>query len=129
VKDPRFDTVAHRLQNRAVLEPLIEAVTSTQPRAHWLAKCEAAGVPAGPIYSVPEALDDVHARARHMVQEMPHPKVGRVRGLGNPVKMSVTPARLDHVAPALGQDTDAILRELGLADAEITALRAQKVVA
>src|SRR6266850_1368735 len=129
VKDEHFDTVAHRLQNRALLEPLIEAVTGTQPRAHWLVRCEAAGVPAGPIYSVPEALDDVHARSRHMVQEMPHPKIGPVRGLGNPVKMSVPPARLDHIAPALGQDTDAILRELGLADAEITALRAQKVIA
>jgi formyl-CoA transferase len=129
VKDPRFDNVANRLQHRAALESLIEAVTIRHPRAHWLAKCEEAGVPAGPIYSVPEALDDAHARSRHMVQEMPHPKIGRVRGLGNPVKMSVTPARLDHVAPALGQDTDAILRELGLADAEITALRAQKVVA
>jgi formyl-CoA transferase len=43
--------------------------------------------------------------------------------------MSVTPARLDNVAPALGQDTDAILRELGLADTEIAALRAAKVVA
>src|SRR6185295_996748 len=83
VKCPRFDTVAHRLQNRAVLEPLIEAVTSTEPRAHWLAKCEAAGLPAGPIYSVPEALADAHARSRHMVQEMPHPKIGRVPGLGN----------------------------------------------
>jgi len=64
-----------------------------------------------------------------MVQELPHPKVGRVQGLGNPVKMSVTPARLGNIAPALGQDTDAILRELGLADTEIAALRAAKVVA
>ena len=129
VKDQRFDTVAHRLQNRAVLEPLIEAVTTKQPRAHWLAKCEAAGVPAGPIYSVPEALDDAHARARHMVQELPHAKVGRVQGLGNPVKMSETPARLDKVAPALGEDTDAILGELGFGQAEIATLRAAKVVA
>ena len=91
VRDPRFDTVAHRLQNRAVLEPLVEAVTVTQPRAHWLAKCEEAGVPAGPIYSVPEALDDPHARARGMVQELTHPQAGRVKGLGNPVKMSATP--------------------------------------
>jgi len=81
VKDPRFDNVANRLQHRAALESLIEAVTIRHPRAHWLAKCEEAGVPAGPIYSVPEALDDAHARSRHMVQEMPHPKIGRVRGL------------------------------------------------
>jgi formyl-CoA transferase len=129
VSDPRFDSVAHRLQNRAVLEPLIEAVTIGHPRAHWLAKCEAAGVPAGPIYSVPEALDDPHARARGMVQELPHPKLGRVKGLGNPVKMSRTPPVMAKVAPALGEDTEAILRELGLAEAEIARLRADQVVA
>ncbi|MET0485416.1 MAG: CoA transferase, partial [Candidatus Rokuibacteriota bacterium] len=68
-------------------------------------------------------------RARHMVQELPHPKVGRVQGLGNPVKMSATPARLDKVAPALGEDTDAILGELGFGQAEIATLRASRVVA
>jgi formyl-CoA transferase len=129
VGDPRFDTVAHRLENRAQLESLIETATVTQPRAHWLARCEAAGVPAGPIYTVPEALDDPHARARGMVQELMHPQAGRVKGLGNPVKMSVTPPVLGKAAPALGEDTDAILRELGLADGEIAALRDARVVA
>jgi crotonobetainyl-CoA:carnitine CoA-transferase CaiB-like acyl-CoA transferase len=108
---------------------LIEAVTIHQPRAHWLARCEEAGVPAGPIYSVPEALDDAHARARGMVQELPHPTAGRVKGLGNPVKMSLTPPVMAKVAPALGEDTDAILRELGLDDGEIATLRTEKVIA
>ena len=129
VSDPRFDNVAHRLENRAALEPLIEAVTIGHPRAHWLTTCEAAGVPAGPIYTVPEALDDPHARARGMVQELTHPKLGRVKGLGNPVKMSRTPPVMAKVAPALGEDTEAILRELGLAEAEIATLRADRVVA
>jgi formyl-CoA transferase len=129
VGDPRFASVAQRLKHRAALETLIEAVTVKHPRAHWLAKCEEAGVPAGPISSVPEALDDPHARARGMVQELPHPRVGRVKGLGNPVKMSRTPPVMARAAPALGEDTDAILRELGLGGAEIAALRADKVIA
>jgi crotonobetainyl-CoA:carnitine CoA-transferase CaiB-like acyl-CoA transferase len=128
VGDPRFASVALRLQNRAALEPLIEAVTAQHPRAHWLARCEAAGVPAGPIYSVPEALDDAHARARGMVQELTHPQAGVVKGLGNPVKMSRTPPRMARAAPAPGADTDAILRELGLGAGEIATLRAEGVV-
>jgi formyl-CoA transferase len=129
VQDPRFDSVARRLENRVVLEPLIEMVTAQQPRAHWLARCEEAGVPAGPIYSVPEALDNIHANARGMVQELPHPTLGRVKALGNPVKMSATPPVMASAGPALGEDTDAILGELGLGATEIAALRARKVTA
>jgi formyl-CoA transferase len=129
VGDPRFASVALRLEHRVELEALIEAVTVTQPRAHWLARCEAAGVPAGPIYSVPEALADPHAQARGMVQGLVHPQAGRVPALGNPVKMSRTPPVLERAAPTLGQDTDAILREAGLAEDEIAALRRDRVVA
>jgi crotonobetainyl-CoA:carnitine CoA-transferase CaiB-like acyl-CoA transferase len=128
IADPRFDTVGHRLKNRAALEALVEAVTAGRPRAHWLAKCEEAGIPAGPIYTVPEAHADVHARARGMVQELPHPQIGRVKTLGNPVKMSATPPQLRKAAPMLGADTDAILQEAGYGGAEIAALRAAKVV-
>jgi formyl-CoA transferase len=128
IDDPRFRSVADRVRHRAELEPLIERVTSTQPRAHWLRECEAAGIPAGPISTVPEALADPHARARGMVQELPHGELGTVKTLGNPVKMSSTPPRLRTAAPALGADTGAILRELGYADAEIEALRARRVV-
>jgi crotonobetainyl-CoA:carnitine CoA-transferase CaiB-like acyl-CoA transferase len=129
VTDLRFDTVARRLQHRTELEALVEAVTVREPRAHWLGRCEAAGVPAGPINTVPEALADPHVRARGMVQELTHPEAGHVKVLGNPVKMSATPPVMARAAPTLGQDTDAILRELGLAAGDIARLRAERVVA
>jgi crotonobetainyl-CoA:carnitine CoA-transferase CaiB-like acyl-CoA transferase len=128
IKDSRFDSVPNRLRNRAALERLIEAITSKEPRAHWLAKCEEAGIPAGPIHTVPEALADPHAQARGMVQELRHPQLGPVKALGNPVKMSVTPPRLRTAAPAPGADTDAILHELGYAASDIAALRTARVV-
>jgi len=129
LQDPRFAKPAARLANRAALEKLIEAVTAKQTRAHWLAQLEAAGIPAGPIYSVPEALADPQAVARGMTQEYDHPVAGRVKALGNPVKLSRTPARPAAPAPALGQDNAAILAELGYSAQEIGQLQANRVVA
>jgi formyl-CoA transferase len=128
VTDPRFDTTTKRVTRRVELQALIEAVTVREPRAHWLAACEAAGVPAGPISSVPEALADAHVRARGMVQELAHPQVGPVKTLGNPVKLSRSPVTMRRAAPRLGEDTDAVLGELGYDTAAIDALRRAGVV-
>jgi formyl-CoA transferase len=128
VDDPRFADMAGRLRHRPALVEEIEKVTRRRPRAHWLARCEAAGVPAGPIYTVPEAHADPHARARGMVQEMPYPPLGRVRTLGNPVKLSRTPPRLRAAAPQPGEHTDTVLGEAGFGAAEIARLRAAGVV-
>jgi formyl-CoA transferase len=128
VHDARFETVALRVQHRPALQEEIERATVRETRAHWLERCEAAGIPAGPIYTVPEALADPHTLARGMVQELAHPTLGAVKALGHPVKMSVTPPRLRTAAPALGADADAILRELGYADADIAALREGRII-
>ena len=77
---------------------------------------------------MPEALDDPHARARGMVQEYEHPQVGRVKSLGNPVKLSRTPAATRKAAPVLGEDTDAVLGELGYGPDDIARLRAEAVI-
>jgi crotonobetainyl-CoA:carnitine CoA-transferase CaiB-like acyl-CoA transferase len=114
IEDPRFATVGDRVKNQPELEGVIEQVTVKRARAHWLGQCEEAGIPAGPIYSVPEALADPHALARGMVQEYDYPGAGRVKALGNPVKLSRSPARLRKGAPRLGEDNDAVLGELGL---------------
>ncbi len=127
-EDPRFKGVGDRVKHRAALEKEIEVATSKETRAHWLAKCEAAGIPAGPIYSIPEAQADPHAQARGMVQELTHPQAGRVKALGNPVKLSRSPATLRSAAPLLGADTDAVLAGIGLSLLEIDALRARKVL-
>ena len=123
VEDARFLTVGDRVARQRELEREIETVTVRETRAFWLAKCEEAGIPAGPIYSVPEALADPHAVARGMVQEYDYPGAGRVKALGNPVKLSRSPARLAKGAPRLGEDNAALANELGLGAAEGAALR------
>lgn len=126
--DSRFVTVTGRLEHRAELQELIEQVTGKEPRHDWLARCEAAGIPAGPIYSVPEALSDPHGQARGMVQEVDHPVAGPVKALGNPVKLSASPATLCKAAPLLGEDTEPILAELGHDTAAIARLRERGVL-
>ena len=126
--DPRFADVGARVRNRPALGREIESVTATKPRSYWLERCEAAGIPAGPIYSVPEALTDAHAVARGMAKEVDHPEAGRVKTLGNPVKMSATPPTMRSAAPPLGHDNTAILTELGYGDTEIRELAREGVI-
>ncbi len=127
-RDPRFAERKGRLANRAALIDEIEATTSEEARAHWLARIDAAGVPCGPINTYPEALADPHALARQMVVDLVHPGAGPIKALGVPVKLSETPGAVDRPSPLVGEHTADLLRELGYdADAQ-RALRAAGVV-
>jgi len=121
-RDPAFGSDTARVRNRVALIEKIEAITVERPRADWLARFEANGLPCGPINSYAEAFADPQIRAREMVVEVDHPTLGRLRTLGAPVKMSETPAVVDRRAPLLGEHTHEVLRELGYTDEEITAV-------
>jgi len=128
VDDPRFTTPTLRVQHRQALEDLLQPRFLTAPTAVWLEKLEAVGVPAGPILTYDQVLADPHVRAREMVVEVEHPRAGRTRVLGVPVKLSKTPGTVRRPAPTLGQHTDEILGELGHDAAAIHDLRARGVV-
>ena len=102
------DRVNHALE----LQSLIEEVLLPQDACHWVAKLEAFGVPGGPINSYDQALSDPHFVARRMIEEVEHPKAGRVRTLGIPAKLSETPGRIRSAAPMLGQHTAEVLKDL-----------------
>ena len=85
-------------------------------------------MPSGPIASYAEALADPHALARGMVVDLVHPKAGPIKALGVPLKLSDTPGAVDRPAPLLGQDTAAILAELGYGAEEQRALAARGVI-
>ena len=121
-EDPRFIDNAGRMQN---LSPLIEILTNSfkqHDTAQWLARLEAAGVPAGPVLSIGDMLRDPQVRAREMVLEVDHSRLGRTKTLGSPVKFSTTPTSVRRGAPLLGEHTREILDEYGYSQSEIDAL-------
>jgi crotonobetainyl-CoA:carnitine CoA-transferase CaiB-like acyl-CoA transferase len=94
-----------------------------------LAALDAAGVPCGPINSIAQVASDPQTLARDMVVELDHPRAGRTRALGLPVKLSATPGGVRRPAPTFAQHTREVLGEFGFSSAEIDDLYAAKAVA
>jgi formyl-CoA transferase len=120
--DPRFVDNTVRVKHRAALAHLIESETIEHPSAEIIARLEAADIPCGPINTYDQVFVDPQIIARQMVVETEHPTLGRMRTLGSPVKMSLTPVTLGRPAPLLGQHSVEVLREAGYADHEIEAI-------
>ncbi|HET9580415.1 MAG TPA: CoA transferase [Usitatibacter sp.] len=120
--DPRYLTNDDRMQNLPALVDAMNAVVQTGTRAEWQARFDEAGVPAGPVNSIGEALTQPQVLAREMVVEVEHPKIGRVKTLGCPIKFSRTPSKVAGPPPLLGEHTREILKTVGYGDAEIDAM-------
>ncbi len=128
LQDPRFNPLASRLENVDELEREIESVFATQRTAHWVEKLDAAGVPGGPVYTYDQILADPHIEARKMVVEIDHPKIGRMKTLGIPVKSTGELLAIRNAAPWLGQHSADVLKEIGYGESEIAALYAEGVL-
>ena len=129
LEDPRFASNSERMKNLDALVPLMNERIGKRKLAELLAALEAAGVPCGPINSIADLASDPQALAREMVVELEHPRAGRTRALGLPVKLSATPGGVRRPAPTFGQHTREVLGEFGFSVAEIDDLYAAKAVA
>ena len=128
-QDPQFATNAERIANRERLDCSIGLRTREHPADSWIAGMRAAGIPCARINTVAQALSDEQTEARGMVVPMSHEGYGDFRPLGCPVTLSETPATYRKSPPRLGEHGDEVLRgELGLDDAAIARLRADRVV-
>lgn len=127
--DARYATNADRVRHREQLVPHLAAMIAAQPVAWWLERLEAAGVPAGPIRSIAEALADPQVAARGLRLNLPHPLAGSVPLLGLPIRLSDAPPTYERAPPLLGADTEAVLREwLGLDEVRLAELRTAGVI-
>jgi crotonobetainyl-CoA:carnitine CoA-transferase CaiB-like acyl-CoA transferase len=122
--DARFATIALRLANRAALQDELEHTFRLLPKDHWVQALLAAGIPAGPILTYPEAFDSEHGRARRMRMELSHPVEGTAPCIGFPVKLRGTPQQVRRHPPLLGEHTQEVLGELGFDEAARAALAA-----
>jgi crotonobetainyl-CoA:carnitine CoA-transferase CaiB-like acyl-CoA transferase len=126
--DPRFADLASRLQNIDALEQEIEQVLTQHSTEHWVGKLDEAGVPGGPVLTYEQALANPHVRARHMVEEIDHPVIGRMKAMGMPVKTTGELQSIRTPAPWLGQHSSEILHKLGMSAGEIEELYRNKVI-
>jgi len=127
--DPRFANNNARVANRSALRQVLDAAFKARDADEWLAEFRQAGLPCGPINTIPEVFVHPQAKARDLAIEAEHPSAGRVRFPGFPYKLSETPAEVRLPPPMLGQHTEEVLSEvLGYSPEDVAVLREQRVI-
>jgi crotonobetainyl-CoA:carnitine CoA-transferase CaiB-like acyl-CoA transferase len=113
---------------RAEIKDYFTKAFKTKSRDEWFRILSETDICAGPVYSLREALDDPHNRARGMLIEVEHPTLGKIPHLGIGTKLSDTPGQVRSTAPLPGQHTDEVLSSIGYDQAAVTALRERGIV-
>lgn len=126
--DPRFATNAKRVENREAVVKIISDLIATKTGEEWLKIITDAGVPCGPIYTLDKIFADPQVLHREMMVELKHPKAGKIKVTGNPVKLSDTPGEIKTSPPTLGQHTEEILTQLGYNRQDVDKMRQEKAL-
>ena len=126
--DPDYATFAARLKNRERITAELDAVLMTATTEEWMSRLRGK-VPIAPVYDVRQALDNPFVAEQQLVLDFEHAEHGNIRGVASPVRVDGGDTHPRKAAPRLGEDTDALLEELGYAPHAIGALREQAAVA
>jgi crotonobetainyl-CoA:carnitine CoA-transferase CaiB-like acyl-CoA transferase len=129
--DPRYQDLPGRLAHRRELEAQIGELTRNHAVADLVERLNKAGVPCGPVYDIGQAFEDAQARHLRMTRPAPHATLGDLQLLRSPINLSAFPhpESFDRAAPDAGEDTDAVLRDLGYSDDAVAAMRRDGAVA
>jgi crotonobetainyl-CoA:carnitine CoA-transferase CaiB-like acyl-CoA transferase len=127
--DPRFVSNGKRVENRAELTRLLQAIFFAKTTHQWVELLEAAGVANGPINDVEQVFEEPQVKARGVKIELDHPVAGRLPLVASPMRFSGTPLEYRLAPPVLGQHTEEVLRSvLALSEGEVARLRADGVI-
>jgi len=125
-EDARFETSELRRKNRVILEQMVEEIFLQRNHDEWLLRLEKSRLPYGEVRNIAQVSAHPQVSARQMIREVDSP-VGRIPVTSSPLRLSDSPARFDPI-PALGENTESILRELGYSNQEIQNARDEKVI-
>jgi crotonobetainyl-CoA:carnitine CoA-transferase CaiB-like acyl-CoA transferase len=128
-EDERFGPLAARMQHTDLLQAALREEFRKWPTRELLERMAAESLPAAPVLSLEEVLDDPQVRHNEVLVEREHPSAGVIRQPRPPARFDRTPAEPGRLAPLPGEHTDEILAELGVGETERKALRAAGVVA
>ena len=126
--DERFGTFYSRVDNRDVLDSLVEERLREKSTDEWLNILLDHDIPCSAINSVEDIVNDPHIEARDMLKTVKHPDHGEFTLINNPVNFSTLKAEVRTAPPALGEHTDEVLKDLGYSAEETAALRERNVV-
>ncbi len=126
--DPQYIDERRRVQHRARLNAELEQVFATRTVAEWVEALNGAGVPCGPVYDVPQLIEDEQIRHLKVVAPTQTTDGTPIRVISQPVALSRTPASVVTAAPGWGEQTDEILGEAGYTADEIARFREQRIV-
>jgi len=129
LKDPRFSTNPQRSENYQALRPIITHWSKKKAVQEVLDILLQAGVPVGEVNTIDKIVEDPNIKLREMIVEVDHPLAGKVKITDSPIKLSLTPGKVEKASPLLGQHTEEILNELlNITKGEIDSLRREDVI-
>ena len=126
--DGKFKTNPDRVKNIEELYSLLNNIFSQKSSEYWIKYLRKHELPVGPILRIDEALSQEQLNARDMIVELEDDHLGKVKVLGNPIKLSETPYHIKKIGPRLGEHNREILLSLGYNDEEIESLKDKNVI-